>query len=226
MDLREKNKQARRRRILDAATKLLQKGGAEALTMRDLARASKVSEMTPYNLFGSKGGIVAALFEDAVGRVVARSFDEMPADPIERLFVSAEALADAWTEDTPLFRELLRTARESGADLSRYADGPISLLQAGLLDATNAGLLHDDVPAPELARHVFVANQGVYDRWVDGEIDDATLRTNLILALGISLLSVATPATRKKVLARMAKARRGSTRSKGHARKRSSTGAR
>lgn len=62
--------------------------------MRELARAARLSEMTPYNLFGSKAGVLAALFEDAMGRIVARSFTKTRADPIDRLFAGQEALAD------------------------------------------------------------------------------------------------------------------------------------
>ena len=37
-----------------------------------------------------------------MGRIVARSFEETPADPIERLFVSPEILADTWTTGSGL----------------------------------------------------------------------------------------------------------------------------
>lgn len=207
MSLREKNKQARRERILDAAARLLVREGAEGLTMRELASAAGVAEMTPYNLFGSKAEIVATLFENEIERIVARSFSEMPSDPVERLFVSAEILADTWTEESGLFRELVRAAREAGADPARYAGGPTSLLEAGLNDAVAAGRLTDDLPPPDLARYIFFANQGAYEAWAEGVLDDHALRRDLVVGLGISLLAVATEPTRRRVLARMAAAR-------------------
>lgn len=48
-------------RILAAASNLLQKGGLDALTMRDLARDSGVSPVTLYNRFGGKDHIVSLI---------------------------------------------------------------------------------------------------------------------------------------------------------------------
>ncbi len=208
MGLRQSNKEARRQRILEAAGRLLKRSGAEGLTMRELAREADVAEMTPYNLFGSKGDVVVALFEATVGHVVERSFAEIPSDPIERLFVSVDVLADTWTATDGMFRELMRCARESGADLTRFSETPISLLESGLADAQAAGQITGDVPLTALARHIFFSNQGAYEPWVAGEIDEATLRASLVLGLSIALLSVATPDTRTRVLDRLKKAER------------------
>lgn len=217
MSLREKSKQERRNRILKEAAKLIKKGGAEALTMRELAHAAKVSEMTPYNLFGGKAEIVAALFESRLGTLVSESFTQMPSDPLERLFVGQEMLATWWTEDSGFFRELVRAAREAGADLSPYEETPVALLEAGLNDAAHAGLIGDDVPRDELARHIFVANQGVHDPWVDGDLDDEELQRGLITGLSIALLAVATPAARERILERLEQARKPAKRTRSRA---------
>lgn len=225
MNLRETNKQARRERILNAAVRLLKRGGAEALTMRELARAARLSEMTPYNLFGSKAGVLAALFENAMATIVTQSFAKTPVDPMERLFAGQEALADTWTEESGLYREVMRAARESGADLARYSKVPMSLLEAGLMDVAKSGLITDDVPIAEVARSIFVANQGACEPWVSGEIDDATLRRDLTIGLAIALLAVATTPTRKRILARMSAERRRSTPT-AHRRRKRTTAAR
>ena len=217
MSVREKSKQQRRDRILEAAATLLRKGGAEALTMRELARCAKVSEMTPYNLFGGKAEIVTALFEARLGTLVSESFREMPSDALERLFVGQEMLTTWWTEDSAFFRELIRAAREAGADLSPFEETPVALLEAGLNDAARAGLIGDEVPRDELARHIFVANQGVHDPWVEGDLDDEELRSGLITGLAIALLAVAKPAPRKRILERMRQARKQGRRGRGGA---------
>ncbi len=206
MGVREQNKQARKDRILAAAAELLAEGGAEALTMRELASAAGLSEATPYNLFGSKAGVVEALFQAEMTTIVARSFEHTPSDPIERLFVSTEMLAETWASESGVFRELIRCARESGADLARFSELPTSLLRAGLTDARAAGAITDAVPLADVARHVFLSNQGAYEPWISGQTDDATLRRDLIVGLSLSLLSVATPETRKRILERLSTA--------------------
>lgn len=49
----------RRARILDEAKKLIGDVGADAFTLRDLARAANVSVTTIYNIFGDKEGVIA-----------------------------------------------------------------------------------------------------------------------------------------------------------------------
>lgn len=203
MNRREQSKQERRQRILDSAKRLLEEHGAEGLTMRALASAAQVSEMTPYNLFGAKSGVIAALFETALEDIVAHSFDQSSTDPIDRIFLGAEALVQSWTQPSGLFREMMRCARDSGAELTRFAEAPIALLQAGLSDAAENGLITGEVPLDDLARHIFLANQGAYDPWLIGDSDDATLRRDLLVGIAVSLLAVATPATRPKILARL-----------------------
>lgn len=203
MDAREENKHARRKRILEAALGLLQRGGAEALTMRELAKAAGVSERTPHNLFGSKGGVVEALLESWVAEVVDQSSAERPGDLLERLFLSTAVLADAWSAGAFPVRELMRCARESGADLTSFAEVPIVRLRAGLEAAASAGLINKDVPFDDLARQIHICNLGSYQLWLAGEVDVATLRRDLIAGLAIALLGVAKPAARARILEKL-----------------------
>lgn len=55
---RERSKDSRRQRIVAAARELMTE---EGLSMRPLAKRAKVASTTPYNLFGSKNAIVAAV---------------------------------------------------------------------------------------------------------------------------------------------------------------------
>lgn len=53
-------------RILDAARKLLQSDGFDAVTIEKIALAAEVSAPTIYSLFQSKRGILRALMDDAL----------------------------------------------------------------------------------------------------------------------------------------------------------------
>jgi AcrR family transcriptional regulator len=57
---------AQRRRVLDAAAKMLAEGGPEALSMRELATAVGVSTKVLYTLFGNRDAIVVALYEETL----------------------------------------------------------------------------------------------------------------------------------------------------------------
>src|SRR5215468_1746325 len=91
MGLLEEQKNERKSRILAAARKLIADRGYEALSMRTLARASRVSVPTLYNLFGSKHAILAAEMQETFANV-ARALGEAPSgDAIDRAGALLEA---------------------------------------------------------------------------------------------------------------------------------------
>src|SRR5690606_404693 len=61
MKLREKQMLERQNRILDTAERLIRETGSTDFSVRRLAAESEVSPATPFNLFGSKEGILYSL---------------------------------------------------------------------------------------------------------------------------------------------------------------------
>jgi len=61
-----------RRALVDAAIPLLRSGGAEALTLRAVAREAGVSQTAPYRHFADRAALVAAVAEDGFRRLRAR----------------------------------------------------------------------------------------------------------------------------------------------------------
>src|SRR6185436_2882280 len=71
MSLFDEHKAERRARILAAARKLIADRGYDGLTMRDLAKASRVSVPTLYNLFGGKQALLLGELEQTFANVTA-----------------------------------------------------------------------------------------------------------------------------------------------------------
>lgn len=71
MSLLDQQMAERRERILDAARAIIAERGYERLTMRDLARASRVTVPTIYNLIGSKEAVLFAAVEAQTGDFVS-----------------------------------------------------------------------------------------------------------------------------------------------------------
>ena len=63
MSKREQNKNDKRGQIIKAARELMRIRSSTGFSMRQLADASGVSLATPYNLFGSKQGIISAVMD-------------------------------------------------------------------------------------------------------------------------------------------------------------------
>lgn len=75
----------RKRRILEAATKLISNGGLEACTMRALARKARLDVTTLYNYYGSKEEILEALRRSGARRLERRIEQLEETDPFERI---------------------------------------------------------------------------------------------------------------------------------------------
>lgn len=58
------SKAARRRQLLDVAKTLLESGGANALTLAELAEQAGVSKPIAYDHFGTRSGLLIAMLED------------------------------------------------------------------------------------------------------------------------------------------------------------------
>ena len=79
-----------RTRIIAAAAKLIDSGGADAATTRAVANAASVQAPTIYRLFGDKGGLLDAVAEQKLADYVAgKVASQSNADPVD-------ALRQAW----------------------------------------------------------------------------------------------------------------------------------
>lgn len=61
-----------RRAVLDGALAIIASDGADALSMRDVARRAGVSHQAPYHYFGDRAGIFAAITEEGFTRFADR----------------------------------------------------------------------------------------------------------------------------------------------------------
>jgi AcrR family transcriptional regulator len=192
------------RRILDAARRLVDSGGLDELTMRRLAQQADVSVRTIYNLFGDKGGVVEALVRDsfdamdvAVGGLDAR-------DPIDRIWQAValsieincryvpKAVVAAVVTDATLQR-----------DLSTYWPG-LELTLDAIRAATRSRALRADLTPETLVEHAGAVFLHLLWRWSQGEIDETALTAGVLHGFDISLLAVATPRVRARLLAHVA----------------------
>lgn len=94
---RSRDPEAKRRRILDAATRLFSEAGYEATSTGQIAREAGVAEGSVFHHFGNKQGLLAAVATQHGEEVAAAMFEGMrPGDPpdvrsmVTRVFDKAE----------------------------------------------------------------------------------------------------------------------------------------
>ena len=97
-----------REAVLTAARGLLELGGARDLTMEALAKASGVTRQTIHNLFGTKVGVLEALFDRiAVDAGMMRMAEVMTAaDPERMLAAFVEIFSGFWSKNRLLLKRI------------------------------------------------------------------------------------------------------------------------
>jgi AcrR family transcriptional regulator len=86
-----------RQKVLDASLALIEEGGLDRLSMREVARKAGVSHQAPYHYFGDREAILAALAGDGfskLGQSLARAAAQAGSEPAK----AVEAMGRAYVE--------------------------------------------------------------------------------------------------------------------------------
>jgi len=122
--LRDRKKQAVRKRIIDAATSLFSVRGLADTTMDDVADAAEVSVATVYNYFGNKTALLLAAVADDTDEMIERGAAVLArpgTNPIKAVRRLLHVYVDELTAWQPaLLREVLSASfqRVGGTELT------------------------------------------------------------------------------------------------------------
>ncbi|GAA3436459.1 TetR/AcrR family transcriptional regulator [Kutzneria kofuensis] len=128
-----------REALLDAATRLLDAGGVEAVTLREVGRQAGVSHNAPYKHFPSKEALLAALAARELERRASRP--QPDASPANRLRHTLHGYV-RWALDSPaLFRLIFGPWTVDSTELHHAADAAQARFVETVLAAQQAGVL-------------------------------------------------------------------------------------
>jgi AcrR family transcriptional regulator len=132
-----------RARLLERAGKLVSDGGADALSLRILARDCETSTTAVYALFGGKNGLLTALFDHLGRRIGALT---PSADPLEDLVRTALAYRESALADPHLFALMFSGPTLLSAEAARrtVAGTALGPLRAAALRAVEEKALRAD----------------------------------------------------------------------------------
>ena len=206
MGLFEEHKAERRARILVAARELIAERGYAGLTMRDLAKASRVSVPTLYNLFGGKQALLLGELESTFAAVVAGTQQARTGSVADR----ALAICDAGNADllaVPRYsRELILlflTSSETAEVRRASAESYAELMADVLRDGQKAGEVQAWVEPLILARRMFAHYQLAMIEWARGEVDTDGFRAATRFGMCAMLLGVTRGKAQRQVTREM-----------------------
>ncbi len=193
--LRDKGKAKRRQAVLEAARAIIREGNSTGFAMRALAQRAGVGEVTPYNLFGSKRGVLEAIIRDEVEDHRHRFEGAEARDELDAIFTFVTVSIDTWRRDPELYRTVFRDLMMSGdTSLRAVFSAPQSRLFLGLIEAAvRAGYLSDMVEPRLSARTLGRISTSSIADWLWEGISLESLEANIALGFAIILRGLATP---------------------------------
>lgn len=117
--LRAAAAQAKRERVIAAATQSLREdGGLTGFSLDSVAKAAGVTRLTVYNQFGSRRGLLEAVFDDIATRGRLATIPEALAlpDPLQGLDAIIDRFCEFWSSDEAIGR--LHDAMASDAEFA------------------------------------------------------------------------------------------------------------
>lgn len=198
--LRERQRAERRQRILDVAEALIRETNGTDFTMAEVARRARMSEPTPYNLFGTKGAVLYTLLNRAMDDLMLGKggYDAAVPAALHPVMAMTHA-ADFFLRDPELFRPLFKyqLGEYAYADRPAYMDRALdywrksvaalvadgTLVEVRCLDG--GGLSRDDLAIPLLAQSV-----GLLDIWVQGEFTADEFRARMTFSAALIVYPV------------------------------------
>jgi AcrR family transcriptional regulator len=170
---RDRNKQRRRERILDAAAELLRHNAHDSITLEQIARGAQVAEMTIFNLIGNRAQIWAALAERCLAETVGvEAIDS--GDPYEQAMAVADAITRVLLDERHVFRAVLRTWTSTARVM--LAD-PTTALRACFAAAVRREVVVADLDTHAAAELLSAALLGVAHEWAADAISDDVMMT-------------------------------------------------
>lgn len=169
--LRERSKQRRIDRIVDAALDLLRENPDENLTLDRVAARAEVAPMTVFNLVGNRDQLWNAMADRAMQSIDPSSV--AVDDPRERAHAVVEEAVRVLRSDPDVFRQLLAGWNQSGLVLQH---DPTEALINCLRQAAADGLIRADVNPRQYGEVLAAGLIGTIHQWTAGLLKDRSFR--------------------------------------------------
>ena len=111
-----------RQKVLDASLALIEEGGLDRLSMREVARKAGVSHQAPYHYFGDREAILAELAGEGflrLGQSLMRAAPQGASDPVKAVEAMGQAYVEFASRNPAYFQAMFRA---DAVPLDRYPE--------------------------------------------------------------------------------------------------------
>jgi AcrR family transcriptional regulator len=186
--LRERHKQQRRERILEAIRELLREVPNETPTVERIAELADLSPATVFNLVGPREQQWAALSDALLRELDACLAVAAEQDPREQARRIVCDTAELFIADAAVYRHLINTYGRGGMLLQ---ENPVPQLRAALRRGQATGMLRPDLHVEALVGHIATAAGGALLLWAARQISDAAFRKRVRFAVDVAFAASA-----------------------------------
>ena len=195
MALSEARREDRRRRIVAAAQSLLRDRYDASFSMAELARRAGVSPATPYNLVGTKAGVLRLVVEEEYRGFIAKLPEGRPGGALQALLDATALVVTHYEADRQFYRTLYHVIYSS--DLPIVTENMLALgrvLWRGFVRAAiEAGELSDTIAIEPFADILMRGISSVTLAWLAGNWPHARFEWEMSLSIRLIVASVANP---------------------------------
>ena len=201
MSKREQNKSDKRGQIIKAARELMRIRSSTGFSMRQLADASGVSLATPYNLFGSKQGIISAVMDTDLDDFKDRLLS-IDSNPIDRIFNLVSVSSQLFAEQPHYYKTgALALNRETDKTLKSNFGLPRQALMKHLVQqAIQHEYISPRMNADSLSITLSMQFYSWIQLWANDQITLKELETRGHYTFAVTLAGAATEAAREALL--------------------------
>ncbi|WP_293682431.1 TetR/AcrR family transcriptional regulator [uncultured Phenylobacterium sp.] len=202
---RERGKDARRSRIVEAAYALLREVGADDLSVKMIADRADLSPATVYNLFGAKGAVLAKVYARDFEVFIAKVEGAGSPSALDAIFDSIRITMDHYRSDPPFYRGMSIRNPRAEPELVIAVQGPRQAFWRDLLArAVCEGDLAPGVRTDMVSLAMLQMSGGVFGYWCADLISLDEMEQQTLYSFALLLMGLARPAGRARLQARVA----------------------
>lgn len=200
---RQQGLEERRQRLVRAASELIAEREDGAFSMPELAKLSGLSLATPYNLFGSKAGVLGQVCERLVTGFHRDDswMDGLP--PCKRIFGVIDRLVAAYEKQGKLFRNLWKALY--GLDIAEHRQLNLSvsaqIVQPLVASLARDQLLAQHVPLPAIESTLVRLFDANFEMWAAQDWPPSELRRHLRQGFAMVFLGLLDPSEQAELKA-------------------------